>query len=90
MIAMALIIVLPSVFRRRTLSGMMDLAEAAIESSGEDYNVYVPIRNCLGRDEKGKNQTEIGRGFCLALERHLKQVPEDARARILLAASALN
>ncbi|MGA2846464.1 MAG: protein kinase, partial [Candidatus Acidiferrales bacterium] len=27
---------------------VLDLAEAAIESSGEDYNVYVPIRNCLG------------------------------------------
>jgi len=63
---------------------VLDLAEAAIESSGEDYNVYVPIMNsmgALGKSEEERNmiQRRIG-----ALENHLKQVPEDARARILL------
>jgi tetratricopeptide (TPR) repeat protein len=61
-----------------------DLAEAAIESSGEDYNVYVPIRNCLGAMKKEHAKQKWNARFCLALERHLKQVPEDARARILL------
>jgi serine/threonine protein kinase/Tfp pilus assembly protein PilF len=63
---------------------VMDLAEAAIESSGEDYNVYVPIRNCLGAMKKDQAKQKLDARFCLALERHLKQVPEDARARILL------
>jgi serine/threonine protein kinase/Tfp pilus assembly protein PilF len=63
---------------------VMDLAEAAIESSGEDYNVYVPIRNCLGAMGNEKAKLKVNDRFCLALERHLKQVPEDARARILL------
>ena len=62
----------------------MDLAEAAIESSGEDYNVYVPIRNCLGAMGKDQAKLKLNDRFCLALEHHLKQVPEDARARILL------
>jgi non-specific serine/threonine protein kinase len=63
---------------------VMDVAETAIEASGEDYNVYVPIANsmgALGKTEGTRNliQRRIG-----ALENHLKQVPEDARARILL------
>ena len=63
---------------------VMDLAEAAIESSGEDYNVYVPVRNSLGAMKKDQAKQKLDERFCLALERHLKQVPEDARARILL------
>jgi non-specific serine/threonine protein kinase len=63
---------------------VLDVAETAIEASGEDYNVYVPIANsmgALGKTEGTRNliQRRIG-----ALENHLKQVPEDARARILL------
>ena len=63
---------------------VLDVAETAIEASGEDYNVYVPIVNsmgALGKTEGARNmiQRRIG-----ALENHLKQVPEDARARILL------
>jgi len=63
---------------------VVDVAEAAIEASGEDYNVYVPILNCLGamgKEEAARNMRQRRMG---ALENHLKQVPEDARARILL------
>jgi serine/threonine protein kinase/Tfp pilus assembly protein PilF len=63
---------------------VLDLTEAAIDSSGEDYNVYVPIRNCLGAMGKDQAKMKLNDRFCHALERHLKQVPEDARARILL------
>src|SRR5262249_22285197 len=61
-----------------------DIMETAIEASGEDYNVYVPIHNslsALGKEEAGHN---IRQRRITALENHLKQVPEDARARILL------
>ena len=63
---------------------VLDLTEAAIDSSGEDYNVYVPIRNCLGAMGRDEAKMKLNDRFCHALERHLKQVPEDARARILL------
>src|SRR5271170_6001665 len=63
---------------------VLDLAESAIESSGEDYNIYVPIRNCLGAMGQDQAKLKLNARFCSALERHLKEVPEDARARILL------
>jgi non-specific serine/threonine protein kinase len=62
-----------------------NIAEAALESSGDDYNVYVPIGNALralGKAEAVKNLTHRR---MQALEAHLRKVPEDARARILLA-----
>jgi len=63
---------------------VLDLAESAIESSGEDYNVYVPIRNSLGAMGKEEAKINMTQRFCVALENHMKHVPEDARARILL------
>ena len=63
---------------------LMDVAESAIEASGEDYNIYLPIRNSLGAMGKEQAKMKLSERFCLALEVHLKQVPEDARARILL------
>ena len=61
-----------------------DLAETALEASGEDYNVYVPIMNSLGALGKNEVRKNIQQRRVAALENHLKQVPEDARARILL------
>jgi serine/threonine protein kinase/Tfp pilus assembly protein PilF len=61
-----------------------DVAEVAIEASGEDYNVYVPIKNSLGAMGNEAGQQKIIHRRIVALENHLKQVPEDARARILL------
>ncbi|MBV9625484.1 MAG: protein kinase, partial [Acidobacteria bacterium] len=63
---------------------ILDIAEIAIEASGEDYNVYVPIVNAfgaIGKHEAARNMTQRRTA---AFENHLKQVPEDARARILL------
>ncbi len=62
-----------------------NIADPAVEASGDDYNIYVPIMNslaALGKDEALRNfrQRRLS-----ALERHLNQVPEDARARIILA-----
>ncbi len=63
---------------------ILDVAEPAIEASGEDYNVYVPIVNCLGSMGKDEIVRNMRQRRIAALENHLKQVPEDARARILL------
>jgi non-specific serine/threonine protein kinase len=62
-----------------------DMADAALEASGDDYNVYVPIENslmALGKLEKVRNF--VARRM-QALENHVTQVPEDARARTHLA-----
>jgi Flp pilus assembly protein TadD len=64
---------------------VLDVAETAIEGSGEDYNVYVPIANSLGALGKTEGTRNLIQRRIGALENHLKQVPEDARARILVA-----
>ncbi len=63
---------------------VLDVAETAIEASGEDYNVYVPIVNSLGALGKKEGERNMVQRRMAAFENHLKQVPEDARARILL------
>jgi tetratricopeptide (TPR) repeat protein len=65
----------------------VDVAESTIEASGEDYNVYVPIINSLGAMGKENGKLTMTQRFSVALENHLKHVPEDARARILLGAN---
>jgi len=62
------------------------MAEAAIAAAGEDYNVYVPINNAYGALGKKEACDSIRQREMLAMERHLKTVPEDARAHVLLAA----
>ncbi len=63
---------------------VMDVAEVAIEASGEDYNVYIPIVNSMGALGKKEAVRNMIQRRITALENHLKQVPEDARARILV------
>ncbi|TMQ67012.1 MAG: tetratricopeptide repeat protein [Candidatus Eisenbacteria bacterium] len=62
-----------------------DIAEAALEASGDDYNVFVPITNSLGALGKQEMLNNMRQRRIAALENHLKPVPEDARARVLLA-----
>jgi serine/threonine protein kinase/Tfp pilus assembly protein PilF len=63
---------------------ILDISETAIEASGEDYNVYVPIVNAFGAIGKHEAARNMIQRRMAAFENHLKQVPEDARARILL------
>jgi serine/threonine protein kinase/Tfp pilus assembly protein PilF len=63
---------------------ILDIAETAIEASGEDYNVYVPIVNAFGAIGKYEAARNMTQRRVAAFENHLKQIPEDARARILL------
>jgi serine/threonine protein kinase/Tfp pilus assembly protein PilF len=62
-----------------------DMAEAALECSGQDYNIYTPIMNALTALGKTEALRNIRLRRVSALEAHLAQVPEDARARIHLA-----
>jgi tetratricopeptide (TPR) repeat protein len=61
------------------------IADAALEAGIEDYNVYVPILNSLAALGKTEAVRNVRHREVAALENHLKQVPEDARARIILA-----
>jgi len=74
-----------SLFASGRYQEVVDVADAAIEASGEDYNVFVPIVNSLGALGKEEARREMTQRRASTLENHLKQVPEDARARILLA-----
>jgi len=64
---------------------VVDMAEEAIAASGEDYNIYVPITNALGALGKIEIRRALMQRRTLVFEAHLKKVPEDARARVLLA-----
>jgi len=62
-----------------------DLVEKALEANGDDYNVYVPYMLCMERIGL-KKEAEVLRGrMTAALRQQLELVPEDVRARILLA-----
>ena len=60
------------------------LKEEAIEAAGTDYNVYIPIMNALGALGKTDAARDVRLRLTQTLENHLREVPEDARARILL------
>ncbi len=64
---------------------VVDIAEAALEASGDDYNIYIPITNSLGGLGKEDSLRNWRQRHSIALEQHLRQVPEDARARMLVA-----
>ena len=63
---------------------VLKIAEEAIAHAGENYNVYVPIRAALGALGKPEQQLNISQREIEAYEQHLRKVPEDARARVLL------
>jgi TolB-like protein/cytochrome c-type biogenesis protein CcmH/NrfG len=61
------------------------LMEAALAASGEDYNVYVPFLNIFGKLQRVEEQKALQLRVIKVLEQQLEVVPEDVRARILLA-----
>jgi serine/threonine protein kinase/Tfp pilus assembly protein PilF len=66
------------------------LAVEAIEANGDDYNTYIPFGVCLeniGRMAEGTKLREQMNGV---LRKQLETVPEDVRARILLASNLAN
>jgi TolB-like protein/Flp pilus assembly protein TadD len=78
-------LMLRALFAAGRFQEVAGIAEVAIESSGTDYNVYVPIVNALDAIGKKDALGQMRQRNIQALESHLKTVPEDARARVLLA-----
>ncbi|MGC2765366.1 MAG: protein kinase [Candidatus Acidiferrum sp.] len=67
-----------------------ELTEKAIEANGDDYNVFIPIVNSLERLGRTSDLRRYREMEMRALERQLELVPEDVRARSLLAADYAN
>jgi serine/threonine protein kinase/Flp pilus assembly protein TadD len=63
------------------------VTEKALEAAGDDYNTYIPFDNALQRLGRVEEANRVKERSLRALEMHLERVPEDVRARILLAAT---
>ncbi|MEO8217153.1 MAG: protein kinase [Acidobacteriota bacterium] len=63
---------------------LVEIAEEAISHAGENYNTYIPIRNALGAMGKVDAERNMRQREIEVFETHLRKVPEDARARVLL------
>jgi serine/threonine protein kinase/Flp pilus assembly protein TadD len=61
------------------------LTERAIEANGDDYNTYIPYTNSLERLGRKKDAEHVRGLMTKVLRQQLELVPEDVRARILLA-----
>ena len=61
------------------------LTERAIETNGDDYNTYIAYGRALERLGRKKEAEHVQQRFIKALRQQLELVPEDVRARILLA-----
>jgi non-specific serine/threonine protein kinase len=64
---------------------IVEIADEAVRVSGNDYNIYVPITNALKALGKADAQHLMNMRRVEALETHLVEVPDDARARTQLA-----
>ncbi len=61
------------------------IVDKALEASGDDYNVYVPYSASLMRLGNKEKALKVRDLQTKALEQQLEVVPEDVRARVLLA-----
>jgi serine/threonine protein kinase/tetratricopeptide (TPR) repeat protein len=61
------------------------VAARAIEVSGNDYNVYIPYMLAMDRLGQSESALRLRQQQVRALEQQIELVPEDIRARILLA-----
>jgi non-specific serine/threonine protein kinase len=67
-----------------------DIAERAIEANGDDYNVFIPYTLSVSRLGLKETERKYQERFSQALEKQLELVPEDVRARILIAGAYAN
>jgi serine/threonine protein kinase/Flp pilus assembly protein TadD len=77
-------------FASGRLQEAADLIELALKANGDDYNMYIPLANALDRLGKRDEAQRFREKEMLVLERQLELVPEDVRARGLLAADYAN
>jgi len=66
------------------------LTERALEANGDDYNTYPPYANVLERLGRKKEAEHLRERLIKVLRQQLELVPDDVRARILLANQLAN
>jgi serine/threonine protein kinase/Flp pilus assembly protein TadD len=66
------------------------LTERAVEANGDDYNTYPPYANALERLGRKKEGSVLRERLIKVLRQQLELVPDDVRARILLANQLAN
>ncbi len=74
-----------SLFSSGHYQELVDVADSAIDASGEDYSVFVPITNALSALGKEDQMRNVRQRAIQTLENQIARVPEDARARSLVA-----
>ena len=74
-----------ALFAAGRIQEVVDMMEEAMVHSSENYNTTVPIHNALGAlgKKEALNNSHIAKSP--SYEEQIKKVPEDARARVLLA-----
>ena len=65
---------------------LIEIGEEAISHAGENYNTYIPVHNALGALGKIEARHQMFQRETEVFEAHLRKVPEDARAHVLLGA----
>lgn len=63
---------------------VVDMMDEALAHAGENYNTSIPIHNSLGALGKKDKLNNFLHQEIDIYDNHLKKVPEDARARVLL------
>ncbi len=61
------------------------LAERAFEYNGDDYNTFIAFRLCFARLGRIDEERKVEERLVKVLRQQLELVPEDVRARVLLA-----
>ena len=74
-----------ALFASKRYQDVLEIADAAIKAAGNDYNTYVPIMNAMGGLGKADALRNMVIQRAQVIENHLHEVPEDARARTILA-----
>jgi serine/threonine protein kinase/cytochrome c-type biogenesis protein CcmH/NrfG len=62
-----------------------DLAESAVKAAGDDYNVFIPYIYSLERVGRKEQAHELRKAWTRVVEQQLEVVPDDTRARGMLA-----
>lgn len=64
---------------------LTEIGEIAIKTAGDDYNIYSPILNAFGALGKTDALRNLRQRRAQVLEEQTRKVPEDGRARVMLA-----
>jgi len=75
-----------SLFESDRWAEALETVEQAVAFNGDDYNVYIPYTNILEGLGRTEDASRLRGREIVVLEQQLREVPEDVRARILLAA----